>query len=288
MGLIFALIGRSASGKSTIEKVLEQKGYTRVVSNTTRPIRENEQNGIDYNYLTEDQFKELEQNNQLVENNTYRGWQYGIAKKDIQNLNKQNYICVIEPHGLIQMQNSLGSNKIIPIFIYSTGYERLSRSILRQPNTNEAAYKEICRRFLSDYDTFDIFEKNKLYEYKIHNVDISHSVNMVEKIIGYETELALSKLPDIPLGSIAKVITLKNKKDAGHLMKHIGHAYRVLSYIQPNLRKEKRYKLLINNATNETAYFLRSELQPIYNDSTNNIFKVEVSKGKSQDVLNHD
>lgn len=261
MGKIFALIGRSASGKSTIEKNLEQKGYKRIISNTTRPVRENERKDIDYHYLTEKQFNKVQE--QLIEHTTYRGWNYGITKEDIKDIDKQDYICVIEPDGLIQIQNALGRNKIVPIYIYSTEYERLSRSILRQPQADANAYKEICRRFLSDYDTFNTFEKNKLYKYRIHNIDINQSVHIIEKIIEYEDELELLTLPDIPIGSIVKVVKIKNHNAGKHLIRHIGHAYKTLNYIWPSKKQEKRYKLLINDETQETAYFRRSELEII-------------------------
>mgnify|MGYP000927222269 CR=1 FL=1 len=77
---IFALIGRSGTGKSSIEKQLEKLGHTRIVSNTTRPIREHEVDGIDYNFLTDKEFLKLKKKNQLIEHSQYRGWNYGIAK----------------------------------------------------------------------------------------------------------------------------------------------------------------------------------------------------------------
>lgn len=259
---IFALIGRSGTGKSTIEKRLEKLGHTRIISNTTRDIREGEQQDIDYHYLTDKEFVELEDDNQLIEYTKYRGWNYGIAYKDISNLDNQNYICVIEPQGLKQLQDKL-SDKVIPIMIYSTPYERLGRSILRQPNSNDDTYKEICRRFNSDYETFKEFENNKLYKYKIHNIDIKQSVQIIEKIIEYEDKLELLKLPDIKIGSIVKVIKINDREDAKHLVQYIGKQFKVLSYIQPSIREEKRYKVLINGETHETCYFRRSELEVI-------------------------
>ena len=48
---IICLLGKSGSGKSTVEAGLEKLGYHRIISYTTRPIRGNEQNGINYYYV---------------------------------------------------------------------------------------------------------------------------------------------------------------------------------------------------------------------------------------------
>ncbi|EPY2277884.1 hypothetical protein ACXAT3_002635 [Clostridium sporogenes] len=37
MGKLYCILGKSASGKSTVEKMLEKKGLKRIISTTTRP-----------------------------------------------------------------------------------------------------------------------------------------------------------------------------------------------------------------------------------------------------------
>ena len=48
------IVGGAGSGKTTVLKALEEKGYQRVVTYTTRQARENEVDGIDYNFITND------------------------------------------------------------------------------------------------------------------------------------------------------------------------------------------------------------------------------------------
>ena len=62
------LVGESASGKSTIEKILSEKyGYIKTVSYTTRPPRENEVDGVDYNFISANEYTEKFNNNFFVE-----------------------------------------------------------------------------------------------------------------------------------------------------------------------------------------------------------------------------
>ena len=56
---IVILCGKSSSGKDLIKNKLIKNGYKGIVTNTTRPPREGEQNGIHYNFLTEYHFLQL-------------------------------------------------------------------------------------------------------------------------------------------------------------------------------------------------------------------------------------
>ena len=52
------LVGASASGKTEIANILIKKyGYEKMVTATTRPMRVNEVNKVDYFFLTEEEFK---------------------------------------------------------------------------------------------------------------------------------------------------------------------------------------------------------------------------------------
>ena len=86
MKSVIILVGESASGKSTIEKILANKyGYKKTVSYTTRPPREEEINGVDYHFITEKDFIDKQFNNELVEYTTFNGWFYGSPISSLDN-----------------------------------------------------------------------------------------------------------------------------------------------------------------------------------------------------------
>ena len=68
---IVILVGQSGSGKSAIYKQLVKRGYKGLITNTTRPMREGETNGKDYNFLSKDQFDNLIAEGQMVEYRRY-------------------------------------------------------------------------------------------------------------------------------------------------------------------------------------------------------------------------
>ena len=84
------LIGASGSGKSTIEKILaEEYDYKKIVSYTTRKPRENEVNGIDYNFTNNITFKEMLDADLFAEYDEYsQGRLYGTLKTDYLDGNK--------------------------------------------------------------------------------------------------------------------------------------------------------------------------------------------------------
>lgn len=88
--MIHIFIGKSGSGKDTFLKRAISDGLKPVVSYTTRPIRVNEVDGIDYIFVTPDRFHDLEDSGRIAEARSYNTlvdgkpdtWYYGSPKLD--------------------------------------------------------------------------------------------------------------------------------------------------------------------------------------------------------------
>lgn len=143
---MIVLIGESASGKTTLEKELSKRGYDRIVSYTTRPIRErdNEVDGVDYHFISEKQFLSLMRTGFFAECTNYNDWYYGIAKEDCLD----NSVVVVEPYGFRQLQKLEGLN-IQSFYIKTSWQTRLKRMIDRGDNL-----MEMFRRVVSDMGVF--------------------------------------------------------------------------------------------------------------------------------------
>ena len=77
---IIALIGQSGSGKDTILKELitaHPDKFHKIVPCTTRPIRENEEHGKSYFFLTNDEFALKAKRGEMLEATAFNGWFYG-------------------------------------------------------------------------------------------------------------------------------------------------------------------------------------------------------------------
>lgn len=166
------LIGESASGKSTIEKELVKKGYKKIISYTTRPIRKNEIDGIDYHYISVDEFKNKLSNGFFAENTIYNDWYYGIAKQDCVD----DAVVVVEPHGFRQLIK-LEDLHIISFYIKVDERERLIRMVKRGDNL-----LEVFRRIFSDQGVFQFIDKE--VDYVVDNYDINECVRKITNIIG--------------------------------------------------------------------------------------------------------
>lgn len=105
---IVCIMGKSGSGKSTIESKLEQLGYNRIISYTTRSPRGNEQSGKEYYFVTEEQFDRLIDRNILMESATYNGHRYGAPKP----VGASNNVIVVEADGFRKIKQLYGKQAI--------------------------------------------------------------------------------------------------------------------------------------------------------------------------------
>lgn len=147
---IIALFGKSGAGKDTIKKELLNvlDNSTGIINNTTRPKREYEIDGVDYNFISVKEFTKKILNNEMVEAACFNNWFYGTS---IESLSKEKInIGVFSPQGI----NCLWSDsrlQILPIYIDVSDKTRLLRQLNREENPN---CTEICRRFSTDEKDF--------------------------------------------------------------------------------------------------------------------------------------
>ena len=94
---MLVLVGPSASGKTQILKLLIQKyGMRKLVTYTTRPMRINEVNGIDYHFISNEDFQEKKEKGFFFETIEYNGNCYGTSKSDFSD----DKAVILEPNGL--------------------------------------------------------------------------------------------------------------------------------------------------------------------------------------------
>lgn len=167
---MIVLLGESGSGKSSIEKYLvENYGYKKIVSYTTRQPREGEVDGVDYHFITVSQFRRLKLQGFFAEESTYRDWYYGVAKRDCTD----DKVAVLTPHGLRQI-SKIDDINITSFYINVPRRDRLIK-ILQRGDSIEESY----RRNVSDVGMFDGIEDE--VDYVIHNYGYEKSIEEMSK-----------------------------------------------------------------------------------------------------------
>ena len=168
------LCGESASGKSSIEKCLVGAyGFKKIVSYTTREPRENEVNGIDYHFISVEEFNKLKEEDFFAETAIYNGWYYGTAKEDCTD----DKVAVLTPHGLRQIMKIPNLNLIV-FYINVPRRDRLIKILQRGDNIEES-----YRRNLSDVGVFDGFVDE--VDYVIDNPNYNKSIiDITNEIVG--------------------------------------------------------------------------------------------------------
>lgn len=175
--MILVLCGKTCSGKDTIKKKLcKDFEFESIVTCTTRPPRKNEVDGVDYNFMTEEEFRQTDML-EVTHYNVADGstWYYGSMFKDFlqkdNNDVRPNKVIIMNPDGLsvLNEYNGIRENCFI-VYVFAdkdTIYQRLEK---RGDNRDEAN-----RRVAAD--DADFKNINNLIDCKVNNIgDIGDAV----------------------------------------------------------------------------------------------------------------
>ena len=156
---LLVLVGCSASGKDTVmNRLIKEFDVKPVISYTTRPIRDCEQDGREYHFITNEEFGRMKDSGEFVETRVYKtvsgNWYYGLPKNGINLEDDNNYITILDFDGLLELEKWLRSigqvDKLTSIYIDVTEQNRLTRSLNREQNMTKRQVEEVIRRYHDD------------------------------------------------------------------------------------------------------------------------------------------
>ena len=191
MGKIVYLMGKSSTGKDTIyQRILQNNifGLKRFVPYTTRSIRSNEKNGVEYFFTDEEGFKRLKKENRIIEDrayDTFHGlWRYFTVNDEQLDLENNNYIYIGTLESYVNTKKYFGEEKVLPVLIELDDGIRLERALNREKKQENPKYEEMCRRFLADSVDFSE-EKVKAagIEKRFYNQDLEECLREIQEYL---------------------------------------------------------------------------------------------------------
>lgn len=106
--MIYILAGPSGSGKTTQANILSKRDdFKRIITCTTRPIREDEVDGIDYFFKTKAEFNSMLEQNALLAVTEYSGNLYGVPKQSLQKYvysKEEHVVIVLDVNGVRELK----------------------------------------------------------------------------------------------------------------------------------------------------------------------------------------
>ena len=160
MGMIFYLMGKSASGKDSIYKRLRSvcPGLKSIVLYTTRPMRGGETDGVEYHFIDNGQLEKLKQSGKVIEVRTYQTvfgpWSYATVDDGQIDLTKNDYLVIGTLDSYEKLREYYGKEALVPLYVTVDDGVRLERALVRERQQKEPKYAELCRRFLADEADF--------------------------------------------------------------------------------------------------------------------------------------
>ena len=183
-GLVLIVSSPSGAGKTTICKKLIQdiENLSLSVSVTTRLKRQNEIDGKDYFFKSDDEFDKMVKDKKFLEHARVFGYSYGTLKSEINSkiTNGINVIVDIDWQGTRQIEEHIPDD-IIKIFILPPSIKELEKRLgARATETQDSFKKRMseARKEISHYNEYDFI---------IINEDVQESVNKIKSILNSES-----------------------------------------------------------------------------------------------------
>lgn len=175
--MLLVISGKTASGKDTLIAGILQKypDFKKVLTTTSRLPRKDEKNNVDYNFLSEAEFRQKIDQGDFLEYVKYGGNFYGTEKSQINT--EDNLIWKIDPSMAGKAKQVFPDCKVIYIMVDN-------QVVLQRLRERGLSKEEIAKRMQDDQKFFDLYHDK--YDYIIENVSgkLDETMDKIVTILG--------------------------------------------------------------------------------------------------------
>lgn len=179
---VFVVSGPSGAGKGTLTEILLKRvpSLTRSVSVTTRKPRPGEQDGVDYHFVSLEQFKKHLENNDFLESAEVHCNYYGTLRSTVTQELKdgKDVVLVIDVQGAASVQEKMP--EAVLIFIKPPSMDKLTERLTYRNTETE----EELRNRLRNAETE--MKLAKMYDYVIINDEVDKAAEELIRIVQAE------------------------------------------------------------------------------------------------------
>ena len=184
--MLVILSGVSGAGKDTIKKELMKRNNNIITlpSFTSRTKRKNEEEGVQYHFISKEDFEAKIRKNEFYEYDVHHGNYYGTSRELMNEKMSQGKIIVkdIEVNGTENLLKILGNDtRIVTIFL-KVEKEELKRRLIERGDDIQDIEVRLSRL---DYEE----SKIGLYSYVIKNDELEKTVQIIMSIIENEKRI---------------------------------------------------------------------------------------------------
>lgn len=192
--MIFAIMGKSGSGKDSVLKQLMKdsvmsESLRPLVTYTTRPMRPGETEGVEYHFVSSDDFSKIKANDAVLEYREYETkngvWTYFTVLPE--DYKEKDYIVVTSPKQAISYRRAVGADNFTALYITVDDSLRIQRCLNRELE-GKHDFKEMCRRYLADEADFTEDVIKEINPVKIDNTVFKSAVEQAKNAILDELE----------------------------------------------------------------------------------------------------
>jgi guanylate kinase len=182
-GLMLVLSSPSGAGKTTLARMLldHDQNISMSISATTRPRRPKETYGVDYFFLSNDEFDEWLKQGRFLEHATVFGHRYGTPAEHVTRTldSSRDMLFDIDWQGTTQLHQKM-SEDLVTVFILPPTHDELER---RLRNRAQDAGDIVAARMAKAEDEISHYRD---YDYIVVNDDVNSALDRIEAILEAE------------------------------------------------------------------------------------------------------